>query len=106
MTTLQSEFLNTMAERGFLHQCSDLEGLDKPSREGRVVAYVGYDCTAPSLHVGSLISIMMLTWLQRFGGKPIVLMGGGTTRVGDPSGKDETRQIRSIEEIEANKEGM
>jgi tyrosyl-tRNA synthetase len=95
-----------MTERGFFHQCSDLDGLDKLAVEGRIVAYVGYDCTAPSLHVGSLISIMMLTWLQKFGGKPIALMGGGTTRVGDPSGKDETRQIRSVEEIDANKAGM
>jgi tyrosyl-tRNA synthetase len=70
------------------------------------VAYVGYDCTAPSLHVGSLLSIMMLHWLQKCGGKPIALMGGGTTRVGDPSGKDETRQLRSIEEIENNKNSM
>lgn len=106
MTTPKSEFLKTMAERGFVHQSSDLEGLDKLASEGRVVAYVGYDCTAPSLHVGSLISIMMLAWLQKCGNKPIALMGGGTTRVGDPSGKDETRQLRSIEEIEANKEGI
>jgi tyrosyl-tRNA synthetase len=106
MTALKSDFLNIMTERGFLHQCSDLSGLDKLAKEGRVVAYVGYDCTAPSLHVGSLISIMMLTWLQKCGGKPIALMGGGTTRVGDPSGKDETRQLRPIEEIEANKNGM
>ena len=106
MTTPKSEFLKTMAERGFVHQGSDLEGLDKLASEGRVVAYVGYDCTAPSLHVGSLISIMMLTWLQKCSNKPIALMGGGTTRVGDPSGKDETRQLRSVEEIEANKEGI
>lgn len=95
-----------MTERGFFHQCSDIEGLDKLSADGRIVAYVGYDCTAPSLHVGSLISIMMLTWLQKLGGKPIALMGGGTTRVGDPSGKDETRQMRTIDEIEANKNGI
>lgn len=106
MTTPNSEFLKTMTERGFFHQCSDLEGLDKLSADGRIVAYVGYDCTAPSLHVGSLISIMMLTWLQKLGGKPIALMGGGTTRVGDPSGKDETRQMRTIDEIEANKNGI
>jgi tyrosyl-tRNA synthetase len=106
MTTPKSEFLKTMAERDFVHQGSDLEGLDKLASEGRVVAYVGYDCTAPSLHVGSLISIMMLTWLQKCSNKPIALMGGGTTRVGDPSGKDETRQLRSVEEIEANKEGI
>ncbi|HEY8129993.1 MAG TPA: tyrosine--tRNA ligase [Hyphomicrobium sp.] len=106
MTTPKSDFLKIMAERGFVHQCSDAEGLDALAKSGKVVAYVGYDCTAPSLHVGSLISIMMLTWLQKCGGKPIALMGGGTTRVGDPSGKDETRQLRSIEEIEANKTGM
>ncbi|CCB64322.1 MULTISPECIES: tyrosine--tRNA ligase [unclassified Hyphomicrobium] len=106
MTTPNSEFLKTMTERGFFHQCSDIEGLDKLSADGRIVAYVGYDCTAPSLHVGSLISIMMLTWLQKLGGKPIALMGGGTTRVGDPSGKDETRQMRTIDEIEANKNGI
>ncbi|WP_409562595.1 tyrosine--tRNA ligase [Hyphomicrobium sp. MC8b] len=106
MTTPNSEFLKTMTERGFFHQCSDIEGLDKLSADGRIVAYVGYDCTAPSLHVGSLISIMMLTWLQKLGGKPIALMGGGTTRVGDPSGKDETRQMRTIDEIETNKNGI
>jgi tyrosyl-tRNA synthetase len=106
MTTLKSEFLKIMTERGFVHQASDLAGLDKLAAAGKAVAYVGYDCTAPSLHVGSLISIMMLTWLQKCGGKPIALMGGGTTRVGDPSGKDETRQLRTVEEIDANKEGI
>jgi tyrosyl-tRNA synthetase len=106
MATLKSDFLQIMTERGFVHQCSDVDGLDKLAAEGRVVAYAGYDCTAPSLHVGHLISIMMLSWLQKSGGKPIALMGGGTTRVGDPSGKDETRQIRSIEEIDANKESI
>jgi tyrosyl-tRNA synthetase len=106
MTTAQSDFLAVMTERGFIHQCSDLAGLDKLAREGRITAYVGYDCTAPSLHVGSLISIMMLSWLQETGGKPIALMGGGTTRVGDPSGKDETRQLRTVEEIDANKAGI
>jgi tyrosyl-tRNA synthetase len=103
---MKSEFLQIMTERGFVHQCSDIEGLDKVASEGRAVAYTGYDCTAPSLHVGHLISIMMLSWLQKTGGKPIALMGGGTTRVGDPSGKDETRQFRSIEEIDANKESI
>jgi tyrosyl-tRNA synthetase len=107
MTKLKSNFLSTLTERGFVHQCSDVEGLDRLAAKKAVVAYVGYDCTAPSLHVGSLISIMMLHWLQVSGeGKPIVLMGGGTTRVGDPSGKDETRQLRSVEEIEANKAGI
>jgi len=107
MTKLKSDFLNILSERGFIHQCSDTAGLDALAAEGRVVAYVGYDCTAPSLHAGSLISIMMLHWLQRSGaGKPIALVGGGTTRVGDPSGRDETRKILSIDEIEANKEGI
>ncbi len=106
MPNLKSDFLRILTERGFLHQCSDEAGLDALSLKGEIVAYVGYDCTAPSLHVGSLISIMMLHWLQKCGGKPIVLMGGGTTRVGDPSGKDETRKILSLDDIEANKAGM
>ena len=106
MTAHKSEFLTILSERGFIHQCSDYAGLDALAAKGKVVAYVGYDCTAPSLHVGSLISIMMLHWLQVTGNKPIALMGGGTTRVGDPSGKDETRAIRPIEEIEANKNGI
>ncbi|MEZ5843988.1 MAG: tyrosine--tRNA ligase [Hyphomicrobiaceae bacterium] len=104
--TPKSDFLRIMTERGYMHQCSDLAGLDALAAKGEVVAYVGYDCTARSLHIGSLISIMMLSWLQETGNKPIVLMGGGTTRVGDPSGKDETRALRPIEEIEANKAGM
>src|SRR5690242_11326863 len=104
MTNIKSDFFNILTERGFIHQSSDQSGLDQLAAAGKVVAYVGYDCTAPSLHVGSLVSIMMLHWLQQTGGKPIVLMGGGTTRVGDPSGKDETRQLRTIEEIERNKD--
>ena len=106
MTNLKSDFLRILTERGFVHQCSDHSSLDTLAAKGEVVAYVGYDCTAPSLHVGSLISIMMLHWLQKTGSKPIVLMGSGTTRVGDPSGKDETRRILTTEQIEANKEGM
>ncbi len=106
MATYKSDFLNVLDERGFIHQCSDFAGLDALAAKGDVVCYVGYDCTAPSLHVGSLISIMMLHWLQQTGNKPIALMGGGTTRVGDPSGKDETRAIRPLSEIEANKDGM
>ena len=107
MTSFKSDFLNVLTERGFIHQCSDEAGVDALAAKGYLITYVGYDCTAPSLHVGSLLSIMMLTWLQKTGaGKPIVLMGGGTTRVGDPSGKDETRQMRTIEDIEANKHGM
>ena len=107
MTSLKSDFLNILSERGFIHQCSDLPGVDALAVKGALVAYVGYDCTAPSLHVGSLLSIMMLHWMQVTGaGKPIALMGGGTTRVGDPSGKDETRQLRTIDEINANKDGL
>jgi tyrosyl-tRNA synthetase len=107
MTKHTSDFLNILAERGFIHQCSDFEGLDGLAAKGEVVAYVGYDCTAPSLHIGHLLSIMMLHWLQKSGGgKPITLMGGGTTRVGDPSGRDETRRILTIEQIEANKDGI
>ena len=107
MATHKSDFLNILATRGYIQQCSDYAGLDALAAKGEVVAYVGYDCTAPSLHVGSLISIMMLHWLQASGGgRPIALMGGGTTRVGDPSGKDETRVIRSIAEIDANKDAI
>jgi tyrosyl-tRNA synthetase len=103
---ISSDFLNILTERGFIHQCSDLSGLDAKAKSGNLTAYVGYDCTAPSLHVGSLISIMMLHWLQHTGGKPIVLMGGGTTQVGDPSGKDETRRILTPEIIGENKRGI
>src|SRR4051794_17195825 len=106
MPTFKSEFLQILAERGFIHQCSDAAGLDQLAARREAVAYVGYDCTAPSLHVGSLISIMMLHWLQQTGNKAIVLMGGGTTRVGAPSGRDETRRILPVEHIEANKESM
>ena len=105
--TAKSQFLATLTERGFIHQTSDFEGLDRLATEGKVIAYVGYDCTAPSLHIGHLLSIMILHWLQKTGaGKPLTLMGGGTTRIGDPSGRDETRQLRSIEEIDANKDSI
>jgi tyrosyl-tRNA synthetase len=103
MTPFKSDFLNVLQERGFIHQCSDFEGLDALAAKGQAIAYVGYDCTAPSLHIGNFLTMMMLYWLQQSGNKPITLMGGGTTMVGDPSGKDETRSIRSVEEIEANK---
>ena len=103
MSAFKSDFLNTLQDRGFIHQCSDFEGLDALAAKGKAAAYVGYDCTAPSLHIGNYLTMMMLYWLQQTGNKPITLMGGGTTMVGDPSGKDESRAIRSIEEIEANK---
>jgi len=102
----QSDFMRVMIERGYLHQCSDLEGLDAKARADTLVGYIGFDCTAPSLHVGSLLPIRMLHWLQKTGGKPIALMGGGTTRVGEPSGKDEGRQLLPIETIEINKAGI
>ena len=103
MARFKSEFLNMLDERGFIHQGSDLPGLDLLAAQGGAVAYVGYDCTAPSLHIGNFLTIMMLYWWQQSGNKPITLVGGGTTLVGDPSGRDETRAIRPIEEIEANK---
>ncbi|WP_338700563.1 tyrosine--tRNA ligase [Bradyrhizobium sp. 26S5] len=103
MTAFKSDFLNTLQERGFVHQCSDFEGLDALAAKGEATAYVGYDCTAPSLHIGNFLTMMMLYWLQQSGNKPITLMGGGTTMVGDPSGKDETRAMRTVTEIEANK---
>jgi tyrosyl-tRNA synthetase len=103
----KSEFLRTLQERGYIHQCSDLAGVDEKAAAGELVAYIGFDCTARSLHIGSLVQIMMLRWLQKTGaGKPISLMGGGTTRVGDPSGRDESRQLLTVEQIEANKDGI
>jgi tyrosyl-tRNA synthetase len=106
MTAFKSDFLNVLQERGFVHQISDPESLDGLAAKRELVAYIGFDCTAPSLHVGSMVQIMCLYWLQQTGNKPIALMGGGTTRVGDPSGKDETRKILSIEDIERNKDGI
>ena len=107
MTAFKSDFLQELEWRGYIHQASDPGGIDALAARGEIVAYVGYDCTAPSLHIGHLISAMMLHWLQETaGGKPITLMGGGTTRVGDPSGKDETRQILTVEQIDANKESL
>jgi tyrosyl-tRNA synthetase len=103
MSTFKSDFLNVLQERGFIHQCSDFEGLDQLAAKGQAIAYVGYDCTAPSLHIGNFLTMMMLYWLQQSGNNPITLMGGGTTMVGDPSGKDETRALRTVAEIEANK---
>src|SRR5438105_3748533 len=106
MTTFTSDFLHTLSSRGFIHQVSEPDALDALARAGRITAYIGFDCTAPSLHVGSLVQIMLLYWLQRTVHKPIVLMGGGTTRVGDPSGRDETRRILTYEQIEANKDSL
>jgi tyrosyl-tRNA synthetase len=102
----RSPFLETALGRGFIHQCTDMEALDERLLAGRVVAYVGYDCTADSLHVGSLVGIMLLRLFRRCGHKPIVLMGGGTTRIGDPSGKDEARQLLDDPEIARNMAGI
>ena len=101
-----SDFLRILTERGFIHQCSNLEALDAVATSGELKAYIGFDCTAPSLHVGSLLPIMLLRWLQKTGGTPIVLVGGGTTRVGDPSGKDASRKLLSLDDIEANKQAL
>jgi tyrosyl-tRNA synthetase len=101
-----NDFLAEATARGFVHQCTDTEALGAALDAGRVSAYVGYDCTADSLHVGSLVSIMLLRLLQRHGHRPVVLMGGGTTRIGDPSGKDETRKMLTDETIAANMAGI
>ncbi len=106
MTTYRSDFIRAVDERGYMHQCTDLKGLDALAAAGTIAAYIGFDCTAPSLHAGSLLSIMLLRWLQRTGHKPIVLMGGGTTKVGDPSGRDETRKLLSEDDIAANMAGI
>ncbi|WP_430512008.1 tyrosine--tRNA ligase [Pannonibacter phragmitetus] len=106
MSEYKSGFLKVLNERGFIHQMSDAEGLDKLLSTETVTAYIGFDCTAPSLHAGSLVTIMMLYWLQQTGHRPIALMGSGTTRVGDPTGKDESRKILSDEDIETNKAGI
>ncbi len=102
----KSDFLNILTQRGFIHQCSDFEGLDKKLSEGVQSAYVGYDATATSLHVGSLISIMMLHWFQQTGHKPISLMGGGTSKVGDPSFRDEARKLMDDTTINKNISGI
>jgi tyrosyl-tRNA synthetase len=106
MSNFRSAFLATAAARGFIHQCTDPERLDTAFDEGIVTAYVGYDCTADSLHIGSLVSIMLLRLLQRCGHHPIVLIGGGTTRIGDPSGKDAARPLLDDDEIARNKAGI
>jgi tyrosyl-tRNA synthetase len=107
MAQFQSDFMRTVTARGFVHQCTDAAALDEALAGGvPVVCYIGFDCTADSLHVGSLVPIMLLRWWQRTGHKPIVLMGGGTTKVGDPSGKDESRQLLTDEKIAANMAGI
>jgi tyrosyl-tRNA synthetase len=106
MSTYKSDFLKVVAERGFVRQVSEPEALDALARSSTITAYIGFDCTAASLHVGSLLPIMLLYWLQQTGHRPIALMGGGTTRVGDPSGKDESRRLLTDQAINDNLEGI
>jgi tyrosyl-tRNA synthetase len=106
MSQFKSDFLRVLSERGFIHQVSEPDQLDALAASQRITAYIGFDCTAPSLHVGSLLPIMMLHWMQQTGHRPIALMGGGTTRVGDPSGKDESRRILTDELINENLRGI
>lgn len=106
MTDYKSEFIQRVTERQYLHQCTDLDALDAEAQKRPLTAYIGFDCTAPSLHAGSLVSIMLLRLFQQTGHKPIVLMGGGTTRVGDPSGKDESRRMLDDNAIAANMAGI
>lgn len=106
MTAVKSDFLNVMQERGFFNQCSDLEALDKKLCEGVQSAYIGFDATAKSLHIGNLTGIMMLRWFQETGHKPITLMGGGTSKIGDPSFKDESRNLMTDEIIRDNMENI
>ena len=106
MSTYKSDFLNVLAARGFIHQVSEPDALDALAHEKAITAYIGFDCTAPSLHIGSLLPIMLLYWLQQTGHRPIALMGGGTTRVGDPSGKDESRRLLTDEMINENLKGI
>src|SRR5215218_9536751 len=105
-STYRSDFLAAAAERGYVHQCTDFDGLDTRLTAGPLTAYVGYDCTADSLHIGNLLSIMLLRLFQKTGNKPIVLMGGGTTKIGDPSGKDEARQLLDDVTIARNMAGI
>ncbi|MBB42982.1 MAG: tyrosine--tRNA ligase [Rhodospirillaceae bacterium] len=107
MTTFQSQFLQTVYERGYVHQCTNAEDLDKELvKQYPLTAYIGFDCTADSLHVGSLLPIMLLRIFQKSGHKPIIVLGGATTKVGDPSGKDDSRQILTEDEISANMAGI
>ena len=99
---LKSEFLNEIYSRGFIYQSSEIESLDSLISKNKITAYIGFDITSDSLHIGSLVQLMLLNWLETYGHYPIALMGGGTTLVGDPSGKDSTRRIMSLEEINKN----
>ncbi|MEX2409741.1 MAG: tyrosine--tRNA ligase, partial [Rhodovibrionaceae bacterium] len=102
MAMPRSDLVRILQDRGYIHQCTDLGALDALAAESMVTAYVGYDATGDSLHIGHLVSIMMLRWMQKTGHRPIALMGGGTTKVGDPSGKDESRQLLDDAQIDSN----
>ena len=102
MSAYKSDFLQVLATRGFIHQISEAESLDAKARAHPITAYVGFDATAPSLHIGNLLTIMMLRWLQKTGHRPIALIGGGTSKIGDPSGKDASRTLLTSEQIDAN----
>jgi len=106
MENYKSDLMQTLTQRGYLYQCTDEAALDKAADEGQITGYIGFDCTAPSLHVGSMVQIMMLRRLQQAGHRPIVLLGGGTTKVGDPTDKDKSRPILTDEQIETNKDGI
>ncbi len=106
MPAFRSEFLKVLSARGFVHQISDESGLDRLFATETVSAYIGFDATASSLHAGSLIQIMLLHWLQQTGHRPVALMGGGTTMIGDPSFKDEARKLLTVEDIERNLAGI
>ena len=106
MSAFKSDFLNVLQSRGFIHQVSEPEALDALAAKGPITGYIGFDCTAKSLHIGSLVQIMMLHWMQQTGHRPIALMGGGTTRIGDPSGRDESRKILTDADIAENLAGI
>ena len=106
MNEYQSKLMQNLTRRGFLYQCTDPQGLDSLASKENLTGYIGFDCTAPSLHVGSLVQIMMLRQLQKSGGRPIILLGGGTTKIGDPSDKDKSRPILTNDLIKKNKEGI
>ncbi len=106
MDQYKSEFVRSLVSRGYHYQATDIEGIDRAAKDGPLSAYIGFDCTAPSLHIGSLVQIMLLRRLQQAGGKPIVLLGGGTTKIGDPSDKDKSRPVLTEEQINANKESL
>jgi len=106
MSAYKSDFLNVLANRGFIHQVSEPEALDALAKSSRITGYIGFDCTAPSLHIGSLLPIMMLHWMQQTGHRPIALMGGGTTKIGDPSFRDESRKLMGEDQIAKNIAGI